>query len=231
MEIIDFTIQNNDFNGIITDNKDNIIDIIKNNNIVKTAVIKEDYFNNLFLNKVYEWMYYEIRRKRLVLKNPKKKINDSLKIVGLNQTYLNKNINKLSSSEKIWITIAISLLSNPDIIIFEDIFKYFDKENEKKLILLLRKIKDNYNKTIVFITNDSELLYKYTNHLIIVKNNKLIEEGNTDKVFKRVDFLNKNNISIPEIVELTYMIKKKKKIKLEYHKDVRDILKDIYKHI
>lgn len=227
---ININIKEKFINGIITDTEEEVIDNIKNNSILKIGIVREDYLSSNFLNKVYEWMYYEVRRKRLIINNPKKKINDSLRIVGLDTTYLNRNINSLSSSEKILITLAISLLSNPDIIVMIDLFKYFDKVNEKNLIMLLEKIKDLYNKTIILINDDSEIMYKYTKYLSIKKNNLFIEDE-TDKLFKRVDFLHKNNIKVPEIIELTHLIKKKKKIKLEYHKDVRDILKDIYKHV
>lgn len=227
---IDINIKEKKINGIITDTKEEIINEIKKKNILKVGVIKEESLTENFLTKVYEWMYYEIRRKRLILKNPKKKINDSLKIVGLDTSYLNRNVNSLSSSEKILVIIAISLLSNPDIIIFDSLFKYFDKTNEKNLIMLLEKIKEQYNKTIILLNDDNEILYKYTTYLIIKKNNLFIE-GETTKLLQRVDFLHKNNIKVPEIIELTHLIKKKKKIKLEYHKDVRDILKDIYKHV
>lgn len=227
---IDISIKEKTITGIITDTKEEIIEEIKRKSIQKIGIVKEDYLSSNFLIKVYEWMYYEIRRKRLILKNPKKKIEDSLRIVGLDNTYLNRNINSLSSSEKVLVILAISLLSNPDIIILDDLFKYLDKVNEKNLIMLLEKIRDLYNKTIILINDDSEILYKYTSNLIIKKNNLFIEDE-TNKLFKRVDFLHKNNIKVPEIIELTHLIKKKKKVKLEYHKDVRDILKDIYKHV
>lgn len=227
---IDINIKEKTINGIITDTEEEIINNIKKNNILKIGIVREDYLSSNFLIKVYEWMYYEIRRKKLIIKNPKKKINDSLRIVGLDTTYLNRNINSLSSSERILVILAISLLSNPDIIILLNLFKYLDKTNEKDLIMLLEKIKDQYNKTIVLINDDSEIMYKYTKYLFIKKNNLFIEDE-TDKLLQRVDFLHKNNIKVPEIVELTHLIKKKKKIKLEYHKDVRDILKDIYKHV
>lgn len=227
---IDINIKEKTITGIITDTKEDIIESIKNKSIQKIVVVKEDYLSSSFLIKVYEYMYYEIRRKRLILKNPKKKIDDSLRIVGLDNSYLNRNVNSLSSSEKILVILAISLLSNPDIIILDDLFKYFDKVNEKKLMMLLEKIRDQYNKTIILINDDSEILYKYTKYLVIKKNNLFIE-GDTNKLFQRVDFLHKNNIKVPEIIELTHLIKKKKKVKLEYHKDVRDILKDIYKHV
>ncbi|MBR3146063.1 MAG: hypothetical protein IKF47_02240 [Bacilli bacterium] len=227
---IDINIKEKIITGILTDTEEEIIDEIKRKSILKVGIVREEYLSTNFLIKVYEYMYYEIRRKRLILKNPKKKINDSLRIVGLDTTYLNRNINSLSSSERILIILAITLLSNPDIIILINLFKYLDKTREKDLIMLLEKIKDQYNKTIVLINDDSEIMYKYTKYLIIKKNNLFIEDE-TDKLFKRVDFLHKNNIKVPEIIELTHLIKKKKKIKLEYHKDVRDILKDIYKHV
>ena len=227
---IDINIKEKSITGIITDTKEEIIEEIKRKSIQKIGIVKEDYLSSNFLIKVYEWMYYEIRRKRLILKNPKKKIDDSLRIVGLDNTYLNRNINSLSSSEKVLVILAISLLSNPDIIILDNLFKYLDKVNEKSLIMLLEKIRDQYNKTIILINDDSEILYKYTSNLIIKKNNLFIEDE-TNKLFQRVDFLHKNNIKVPEIIELTHLIKKKKKVKLEYHKDVRDILKDIYKHV
>ena len=37
-------------------------------------------------------------------------------------------------------------------------------------------------------------------------------------------------VPIPYISEVTYLAKNKK-VKLSYHKDVRDIIKDIYKHV
>ena len=227
---IDINIKEKIITGIITDTKEEVIENIKNKSIQKVGIVRENYLSSNFLIKVFEYMYYEIRRKRLIIKNPKKKIDDSLRIVGLDNTYLNRNINSLSSSEKILIILAISLLSNPDVIILDNLFKYFDKTKEKRLMILLEKIRDEYNKTIILVNDDSEILYKYTKYLIIKKNNLFIEDE-TDKLFKRVDFLHKNNIKVPEIIELTHLIKKKKKIKLEYHKDVRDILKDIYKHI
>jgi len=227
---IDINIKEKTITGIITDTKEEVIENIKNKSIQKVGIVRENYLSSNFLIKVFEYMYYEIRRKRLIIKNPKKKIDDSLRIVGLDNTYLNRNINSLSSSEKILIILAISLLSNPDVIILDNLFKYFDKTKEKRLMILLEKIRDEYNKTIILVNDDTEILYKYTKYLIIKKNNLFIEDE-TDKLFKRVDFLHKNNIKVPEIIELTHLIKKKKKIKLEYHKDVRDILKDIYKHI
>ena len=97
--------------------------------------------------------------------------------------------------------------------------------------MLFSRLKEQFKKTIIIVTNDSNILYKYTDELILVKKNRIFLTGKTQNIYKRVDFLRKNGFEIPEIVEFTYLAKKKKKIKLDYHKDIRDIIKDIYKHI
>lgn len=251
-ELLNFTIKSDFINGITGKDKDKMIDIINlkrshkgkifidNQEVLKNDI--ESYKRKInviyseleyatFIENIYQLLEYEIRRKKLVLKNPEKKIIDSLKIVGLNPEVLDRTIYSLSTSEKKLLQLAISLLSNPDVIIMQEPFKNLDIKNEKKMLILLQKIKEQYQKTIVFVSDDSTMLYKYTNHLIVFKNNRVIVEGNTTEIFQRVDFLKRNKVFIPEIVEFTYLAKKKKNVKIDYHKDIRDIIKDIYKHV
>ena len=218
----------NNYNGKITINRKSNININEYKN--KIVIIKKNMLKKYFQGKVYESMYYEIKRKGLVLKNPRKKILDSLKIVGLDYTYLNRDLITLSSSEKKLIELSISLLSNPELIIVEEPFIGLDMKKEKEIYSLYQKMKEKYHKTIVFISDDTTMLYKYTDNMIISKNNKIIIEDTTSNTFQRVDFLKKNSIEIPEIVLITYLAKKKD-IKIDYHKDIRDIIKDIYKHV
>lgn len=251
-ETLNFTIKGDVFNGITGKDKEILLSIIKlsrhykgqvfidqeevtKDNIAfyrkKIDIIKKEIDYEPFTENVYQLLAYEIRKKNLILKDAEKKIRDSLKIVELDSELLERNIHSLSSSEQKFLQIAISLLSNPDLIILEEPFRNLDIKNEKKVMNLLQKIKEFYHKTIILVSDDTKILYKYTNHLIIFKNSKIIVEGITNEVFQRVDFLRKNKVSIPQIVEFTYIVKKKKKVKLDYHKDIRDIIKDIYKHV
>ena len=204
-----------------------LVDNLENKRI---SIIREDFESISFKSTIYEYMNYEIENKNIVLKNDLKKINDSLKIVGLNKLSLDRNINTLSESEKKLLQLAIALLSNPEILIFEEPFNKLDLKNEKKLVLLLRKIKEKYDKTIIFISSNSNLLYKYTDYLIVY-DDKLLREGKTSTILEDVEFLKRNSLSVPEIVEFTYLAKKKYNVKIYYHSDIRDIIKDIYKHV
>lgn len=204
-----------------------LVDNLENKRI---SIIREDFESISFKSTIYEYMNYEIENKNIVLKNDLKKINDSLKIVGLNKLSLDRNINTLSESEKKLLQLAIALLSNPEVLIFEEPFNKLDLKNEKKLVLLLRKIKEKYDKTIIFISSNSNLLYKYTDYLIVY-DDKLLKEGKTSTILEDVEFLKRNSLSVPEIVEFTYLAKKKYNVKIDYHSDIRDIIKDIYKHV
>jgi len=249
---ISFTIAQNLITGITGNNQEEIKRLLSlktkdyskiringeevtSNNIkqhCKKIVIIDSNINPVnYGKKNYDIMLQEIMNNGLVLKDYEKKIIDSLKIVGIKQSVLNKYFTELSSSEQKLFKIAVSLLHNPEVIIIEEPFKGLDLKNEKRISMVLQKMRDEYNKTIVFISENSEELYRYTDYLIAIKNEKIIIEGKTTEVYQKVPLLNRNKITVPEIVSITYLAKKNKNIKLNYHKDVRDIIKDIYKHV
>ena len=221
-------LNDNEINGIITDDKELIISLLNEKD--KVSIIREDFEYNYFDITIYDYMNGEIEKRNLVLKDKAKKIIDSLKIVGLSKIDITRCVITLSESEKKLLQIAISLLSNPNIIVFEEPFNKLDIKNQKRLIIFFQMIKEKYNKTIIFITNNSEILYKYADYIVIIKNNKVISNGKKE-IFEDVDLLTTNGVSIPEIVEFTYKAKKKYNIKIDYHNDIRDIIKDIYKHV
>ena len=55
--------------------------------------------------------------------------------------------------------------------------------------------------------------------------------NSTKSLLTNIELLKKHDIEIPELPLITYLAKEKKDVKLFYHDDVRDIIKDIYKHV
>lgn len=200
--------------------------------ITKQISLIESIFENKYgKSTIEEYMTYMIYYQKLKMKDPKKKIIDSLKIAGLDKTYLTRNITTLSVSEKKRFQLSISLVTNPRAILLDEPFINLDTKNQKKLFRLLTQLNEKYKISIVIASHDSEMLYRYTKHLIILKNHKVIKEGNTKEVYEEVEDLQKEDIEVPDIVLFTYKAKKDKKVKIEYHRDIRDLIKDIYKHI
>lgn len=191
----------------------------------------EDYNINIYFNNIYEMMENIMKNNNMYPKNPDKRIKDAIKIVGLNRNILLKNIKECSQSEIKILKISFSLLLNPDMIIINEPFKGIDLINQKKLMILFRRITEKYNKTIVFISNNIEVLYKYTENIIVFKDNEILINSKTKKIPQYIELLIKNNIKLPNIIEFTYKSKRIKKVKIDYHQDIRDLIKDIYKHV
>lgn len=195
------------------------------------SMIDIDMQVNTQFPTVKEYMLNIFCQTKIQIKNPDKKIIDSLKIVGLPTTLLKRNINNISSSEKKLLQLSIALLKNPKVIILNEPFIHLDSKNIKRLIRLLTQLNDKYDINIIINTKNCEIIYKYIKYVIILKNDKVLTYGNTKEVYSNIHLLKSNKIEIPEIVEFVYKAKNNKKVMIDYHRDIRDLIKDIYKHI
>ena len=218
---ISFTIKNNSITGLISNN-------IKLNSINKYAFIKrislvKEIENNKYNNTVYEVILNEIKSNSLSFDNIS--LKKLFKIINLDFSYIERSYESLSSKEKILISIALSLLKDSDVLVLYNIFKKIDLIAKKQIMLLIKKFQEDYKKTILIISDNYEDLYKYTTDMIIIDDDKIYEDKTNDI------YINNNISNIPKIIEFRNLLYMKKNIKLSYHKDVRDLLKDIYKHI
>ena len=68
-----------------------------------------------------EFQYY-LLLKRHHIKNAEKKMTDSLKMVGLDSSYLYKSPYEISLSEQKKVSLALVLSFNPKIIVLDDYF-------------------------------------------------------------------------------------------------------------
>lgn len=161
-----------------------------------------------------------------ILEEKQKKL---LNLVGLNEDILSRNIHTLSYSEKYLLSIAVNLMYDPEIIIFKDIFNGLDRLNKKKITTIIKNLKSE-KKNIIVTSNDTNILYELVDEVILLNGSLIYKEGSCDKIFTSKELMKENVIPMPYITKVTFLAQNKK-VKLSYHKDVRDIIKDIYKHV
>ena len=87
------------------------------------------------------------------------------------------------------------------------------------------------DKLIILTSNDSNILYELTEELFIFNEDKLITSGNTFDIYTNVEILLENNVDVPYFSLLTYKANSEKGANLFYRKDVRDVIKDVYKSV
>lgn len=227
-EIIDATSLS--FNGNIIVGE---IPLIKENLKVirkEVSLIHQNAFDQFFTDNVIEEFTFLISRLSYQPKDIAKKIDQSLEMVGLNKSCLNKKIKSLSSGEKKLLQVAISLIYNPSIIIFDEPFVELDYSNQKKLIKLIKALKEKYHKTVIIASNNANILYEITDDIVILKKGRILAADNTIKVYQNTNLLKENEVDVPDLIKFT-MLAKEKKVKLSYHRDIRDLIKDVYKHV
>ena len=86
-------------------------------------------------------------------------------------TYVGSNIKQLSSGQKQRISIARSIYSDREILIFDEATNALDKENEKYIFENLKKLKAK--KTIIIISHDPDNL-KICDYILRVENKNLV---------------------------------------------------------
>lgn len=189
---------------------------------VKCSKINSNTTLYNYLNKILEEKKYS--------NDKEKRINDSLLMVGLLELK-NEKIQKLSHSEMILLNLASILIYNPKVLLIDEPFIKLDDENLKKVLHLLRLLKTRYKKQIVIVTNNIDVLHKIVDYIFVLKNEKLVLEGDKYEVFSKVDELNKLHILSPKVVDFSNTILKNKKIKIGYRDEINDLIKDIYRYI
>lgn len=180
---------------------------------------------------VREELIFGLRKYNYKVDTLNKRIEDSLKMVGLPIEYLDKNPFELSSGEKELLSIAVVLSLNPKLIIIDEPTSYLDNKREDYLIKLLKKLKNSYHKTIILFSSDIEFISKVTDNYLLLKNGKISSEGTNKELLLSSDKIKKAGVEVPKIVDFINNVKKKKNIELEPTFDIKELMKDIYRNV
>ena len=151
------------------------------------------------------------------------KAESSLKMVLLDESYIDKKANDLSIGELKKVSLAKALIDAKDYLVLD----YFDKNfNHKEIdyfIRLMKRMTSDYQKTVILFTNDITVLWNNIKELLIVDEYFVINTIPKEKYFEFIDKLNE-----PEIVRFTRLMKELG-LYIENYKDTQDLLKAIYR--
>ena len=199
---------------------------------IKRYIDKKDISN--FLIKQQDDFHNETVIEEIKTNQTKKEINriiSSLKIAELEQKYLNKKINTLSTSERQKLKLAKALYLNPHIILIDDIFSSFDQTTTNKLVKLIKMMKNRYKKTIIIATTNSEIIHQLADEVFLIDKGVIIFKGNKYELFENEKLIKKYGIRCPEVMEISNIIKKEKNVEIGYRDNINDLIKDIYRYI
>ena len=113
------------------------------------------------------------------------KINNLIKKVKLNhiKNLLNKYPHEISGGQKQRIMIAMALLCSPSLLIADEPTTALDVTVQKEIIQLIKKLQKSEKLSVLFISHDLSLVKQIANHIIIMKDGKIIEQGTNNRIF------------------------------------------------
>ena len=104
----------------------------------------------------------------------REEIVNALKAVGITDEHhiekhlLNQRLGWLSGGQLQRVLIAWSILDNPNVLLFDEPTAGIDIGGEETIYNLLKKLKDQRGLTILLISHDLNIVYKYANNVICI---------------------------------------------------------------
>lgn len=194
--------------------QDNVVDIKK-----KIGGVFENPDSQFICQTVEDEIAFGLENIQIKPEQMKEKIVSiakSLNIYGL----LNKNPSLLSGGQKQKVALAACLVSDPEIIVFDEASNMLDSYDKKELNNLIVLLKTKYHKTIVSITHDMNETLQ-ADRIFLIANGSIIKQGNP------IDFFIKDSKIESYSLQTPFVLKLAKELKLEPTTNLNKLVKEV----
>lgn len=140
---------------------------------------------------------------------------------------INKSIRELSHSEKRLLKYYLMIKNDSKVMVINNPYLDLDNSEVKNINSILKKLVKS-GKTIIIGSSDINEIYLLCKKVLIVNDNNIYYDD--IKCLNNKKLLKKHQLDIPNIVEFIELAKAKG-IKIPYSKDIRDLIKDVYRNV
>ena len=157
------------------------------------------------------------------------KAKELIKLVGLDESYLDKSPFELSGGEMRKVALCGVRALEPKVLILDEPTVALDYKSREEIMTMVKKLKDELNMTIVLISHNMNYVLEYADKVFILKNGKINFEGTVKELFADEKLLKENSLEQPELLKF-YNNLQENNIKLDVfprkYEDLIDALKN-----
>ena len=157
------------------------------------------------------------------------KAKELIKLVGLDESYLDKSPFELSGGEMRKVALCGVLALEPKVLILDEPTVALDYKSREEIMTMVKKLKDELNITIVLISHNMNYVLEYADKVFVLKNGKINFEGTVEELFAGEKLLKENSLEQPELLKF-YNKLQENNIKLNVfprkYEDLIDALKN-----
>lgn len=137
----------------------------------------------------------------------RKRVDNALKAVGM-LAYINHAPHMLSGGQKQRVAIAGILAMEPECIVLDESTAMLDPMGRKEVMDTIKRLNKELGMTVVLITHYMEEAAQ-ADRVVVLDEGKIVMDGTPKEVFDNVKELKELRLGVPEVTELSYVLKQK----------------------
>lgn len=152
---------------------------IKDRNL---AYVSQSFFTYGFMS-VYNNIALPLKAQKVPIEEIEQRVLEISKKLEIDYL-LSRRPKQLSGGQQQKVALARALIKNPDIYLFDEPLSNLDPLVKVELKKTIKKIKEEYNATMIFVTHDINDAIYLADRVIIMNDGKIVEEGNINEMIK-----------------------------------------------
>jgi energy-coupling factor transport system ATP-binding protein len=163
------------------------------------------------------------------IENPEEKARQTAELMGI-PDLLDRSPFTLSGGQLRKVAISGILASDPDILILDEPTVGLDPNGKRELLEILAKLRSERDKTIIIITHDMEVVSRYFDRVIVLKEGEIVFDGKKTDLLKKDDLYEKYSLDYPETIKILRAIKERFGVDIDVNQhSVEDAYREIRK--
>lgn len=135
-----------------------------------------------------------------------KRAKEALNMVKIDESLFETSPLELSGGQRRRVAIAGILACDPKIIVLDEPTAGLDPKGAKEIIGLFVTLNKKFNKTIIIVSHDNEMVYNYCEETVVLSHGQIKYHGPTLDLFANREMLKEYDLLEPQIVAFKNML-------------------------
>lgn len=130
-----------------------------------------------------------------------KRAEEILPVVGLDASFMDRSPFDLSGGQMRRVAIAGVLVMEPSVLVLDEPTAGLDPKGQLEMMTLFNELHETQDLTIVLVTHQMEDVANYADHMIVLEEGRIVDEGSPKEVFQNEEWLQSIQLDVPKPVE------------------------------